>query len=476
MSYIEDKNLRGAPRLSKTASFHLEKELDVTPALKARPNRRDINEVVFDENVPKRAAEFHDGRDAALSTYPTSHRPGKGARLHEDSNAASTVLDSEYLEPMPNTIMKKQDTCDSTMIEELPGEVLETKGKSTKDKLLDKIPLMKKVRSHRSGSIDEDVPKEKDSFRLRYDKNGRCVKHPSIIVAKKRPFAKGWDLIKDCCPMCAETEVSHPKMINLGQVNEQPEESSRMKSRGRSRSVSIGVDELLAPSNKTYDWQLSNSFTSTKSNGSNEVMRIEGADSFLAKSNALRSAASLSEAASYAILQGRLVDLPIKSSDRPRQKKRSTRSCSSRQPGDNSARNGSSRHLDYSARSEGPCASSRHLDYSTRSDSRTRVDYSTRSEAHISTRSSIAIVSKMPYTTPWGEFGWYTGEVDGFGVPNGEGRMRFKSGQQHSGIWTSGYSEQFIENNNRMKRGFGTNVAPWKEHNSEFSSNLMYKM
>ena len=467
---IEDKTIQCTP---KVTSFYVKKEINATPA----PHRRVVSEVVFDDRLHKKANDFHDGNVVDLSS--------NSRKFQEDLN------DSGCVEPMSNTTMLKQDPCDGMRIDETPDEVLETKGKSTKDKLIDKMPLMKKVRSHRSGSIDENTSKAKNSLGLKYDKNGRCVKHPSIIVAKKRPFAKGWDLIKDCCPICAETdlEVSHAKINNLARDNEVPEERNRRKSRDGGRSVSIGVDELLAPSTKKYDWQLSNSFTSTKSNGSNEIMRIEGADSFLAKSNALRSAASLSEAASLAIYQDKPIELFAKcmsGSDWPRERKSSARSSSSSRNSssrqlNNSGRSVSSRHLDYSARSDGPSACPRNLDYSTRSEGRTQLD-SSRSEAHVRARSSRAIVSKMPYTTPWGEFGWYTGEVDGFRVPNGEGRMRFKSGQQHSGVWTSGYSEQFVGNSSRMKRGFGTNVAPWKEHSfqdlsySGFSSNLMYKM
>jgi hypothetical protein len=43
--------------------------------------------------------------------------------------------------------------------------------------------------------------------------------------------------------------------------------------------------------------------------------------------------------------------------------------------------------------------------------------------------------------------------------------MRFKTGEDHIGRWNDGYSEQYIEASSRMKRGFGTNVVPWKESN-----------
>ena len=65
-----------------------------------------------------------------------------------------------------------------------------------------------------------------------------------------------------------------------------------------------------------------------------------------------------------------------------------------------------------------------------------------------------SVVSSMPYITPWGEFGWYSGEVDDYGCPNGEGRMCFKSGQQYSGLWISG----LMQDKSRMMRGFDSYV------------------
>ena len=72
-------------------------------------------------------------------------------------------------------------------------------------------------------------------------------------------------------------------------------------------------------------------------------------------------------------------------------------------------------------------------------------------------------VSKMSYTTPLGESGWYTGEVDLEGKPHGSGRMRFKTGHSYEGVWKHGYSEAHMENINRMKSGFGSNKAAWKQ-------------
>jgi hypothetical protein len=73
-------------------------------------------------------------------------------------------------------------------------------------------------------------------------------------------------------------------------------------------------------------------------------------------------------------------------------------------------------------------------------------------------------VQKMPYTTPWGESGWYTGEVNDGGKPHGQGRMRIKTGNIVDGNWINGYSEEYLEKQKRMKSGFGTNIAKWKQN------------
>ena len=75
-------------------------------------------------------------------------------------------------------------------------------------------------------------------------------------------------------------------------------------------------------------------------------------------------------------------------------------------------------------------------------------------------------VSKLPYTTPIGEAGWYTGEVDSEGIPHGYGRMRFRTGHSYEGEWNHGYSETHMDNLNRIKSGFGSNKAAWNQSGS----------
>ena len=91
--------------------------------------------------------------------------------------------------------------------------------------------------------------------------------------------------------------------------------------------------------------------------------------------------------------------------------------------------------------------------------------YSRASASAPSEGSQVEKVFRLPYTTPLRESGWYTGEVDSDGRPHGYGRMRFKVGHTYEGKWSHGYAygEGQREKLNRMKSGFGSNKAAWKQ-------------
>jgi hypothetical protein len=74
----------------------------------------------------------------------------------------------------------------------------------------------------------------------------------------------------------------------------------------------------------------------------------------------------------------------------------------------------------------------------------------------------------MPYTTPWGEVGWYTGMVNSRGIPNGQGRMRTKTGNIIEGKWTDGYSddEKLGRRSGKMTGGFTPKSTPWNDDQS----------
>ena len=170
-------------------------------------------------------------------------------------------------------------------------------------------------------------------------KTGRCKKHPSVILAKKSSFRKGWDIVHEC-PLCD-------------------------KASNKSTNNGLGVEEGAF------------SKVSTK------------------KMNALLQDRNDTENS---------LNRPLPSLKAP-----SPNDC---------------RHSETFGNPEGDINCAAH-------------------------------VLCMPYTTPWGEPGWYTGEVNNSGKPHGQGRMRYKTGKQTGGEWMNGYSEEFLEHRGRIKSGFG---------------------
>eukprot|EP00956_Cyclotella_meneghiniana_P034195 scaffold102336_cov23-Cyclotella_meneghiniana.AAC.1 len=87
------------------------------------------------------------------------------------------------------------------------------------DKGLEKLSLLKNRSSSRNKSTSGSLAnrstgsvtiasknsKTRQKGKL-FDSTGRCKRHPSIILARLRPFANGWDMIRDYCPLCAESE------------------------------------------------------------------------------------------------------------------------------------------------------------------------------------------------------------------------------------------------------------------------------
>ena len=230
------------------------------------------------------------------------------------------------------------------------------------DKGLEKLSLLKNRSSSRNKSTSGSLAnrsigsvtiasknsKTRQKGKL-FDSTGRCKCHPSIIIAKKRPFANGWDMIRDYCPLCAESESGF---------------------------------HLLG----------------SESNGERELQELNTTSAELTNSKFRSRSASRMDALHRS---------------------------------ENSARSRSSSRCKPSAFDNMPSQAPR--------------------------------VEKMPYITPSKEPGWYTGEVNDCRLPNGRGRMRTKTGNILEGNWISGCFEEHIDTIRKMKSGFGTNVAPWKQ-------------
>ena len=103
----------------------------------------------------------------------------------------------------------------------------------------------------------------------------------------------------------------------------------------------------------------------------------------------------------------------------------------------------------------------------SRSSERTNHSFEDSVPAAKDTTSTVR-VARMPYTTPWGEVGWYTGMVNSRGIPNGQGRMRTKTGNIIEGKWTDGYSddEKLGRRSGKMTGGFTPKSTPWNDDQS----------
>ena len=67
-----------------------------------------------------------------------------------------------------------------------------------------------------------------------FDENGRCRRHPHIVLAQKRPFAKGWNKILGYCPLC-EAE-NHPTARSATRDRTPDTSNRKVRSRSTSRS------------------------------------------------------------------------------------------------------------------------------------------------------------------------------------------------------------------------------------------------
>jgi len=224
-------------------------------------------------------------------------------------------------------------------------------------------------------------------------KSGRCKRHPSVILARKSTFSKGWDILRDTCPLCQEENNKSLNALN-GTSGE-------------------GEEEEFCEISKT-------------------------------KMNALLRGNSANHAASCSVLDaGHHPSPPGNGYPNASPLLRRQSASGEGNPNGNPSRNPNANpHL---RRQSTPGVGGNAPPSSATRDS------------------PAARVSRMPYTTPNGESGWYTGEINtATGQPHGRGRLRCKTGNQIDGEWCEGYSAEYLERRDRMRAGFGKNRAPWK--------------
>jgi len=70
-------------------------------------------------------------------------------------------------------------------------------------------------------------------------------------------------------------------------------------------------------------------------------------------------------------------------------------------------------------------------------------------------RPDVRNVKQMPFTDQFGDFGFYTGQVDGDGKPDGKGNMKYENGVFYEGTWTIGAQDKAAASQyERIRGGF----------------------
>lgn len=70
-------------------------------------------------------------------------------------------------------------------------------------------------------------------------------------------------------------------------------------------------------------------------------------------------------------------------------------------------------------------------------------------------RATVRHVKQMPFTDPFGDFGFYTGLVNEDGRPDGKGSMKYENGVFYEGTWTSGAQDKAAASQyERIRGGF----------------------
>ena len=259
-------------------------------------------------------------------------------------------------------------------------------------------------------------------------------------MARKKPFAKGWDMVRHECPLCADAKPHDEHVAN--------KVSSRASSRSRHQEerVIVGADR----SRSLPEGPVKNDLNVVS------FQTIQGVDEFFASSRMFHESNLKGSAPEVKRRQGERSIVNCRGGIDAKKIKslELIESTDALIEYDTSG----AQHDDLQSRL--PPASSaptrRHISESSGLDSRLVFNESTGANG-------CHVVSKMPFTTPWGDAGWYSGEVNESGKPNGKGRMSFKNGNMHEGMWANGYSDQYLESSDLMTRGFIQKPGSWEQ-------------
>eukprot|EP00804_Cyclotella_cryptica_P022009 CCRYP_000942-RA/>CCRYP_000942-RA protein AED:0.20 eAED:0.20 QI:0/-1/0/1/-1/1/1/0/746 len=269
--------------------------------------------------------------------------------------------------------------------------------------------LYKSIGSSRSDDSEEDDEEEeeesvssKSTFQGstknvmhtdQYDAKGRCVRHPTVRLRKKKLFG-GWAVVLSNCPECCLDEMRRVK-------------DERSRGGGSHKHGS-------------------------KRGGGSKCGSSRGGNSRADSKGESKASSGLS-----------------KEKKLKKKKKKEKRDGESTNPPmtqiNVGSRSGSRRGGEEDDKSIGTAStitiSSSTLASGGRYNRNWQDFVSAEDEEDGNDAPSTARVTRMPYTDHHGERGWYTGSVDGTtGIPHGYGTMNFSNGAVFEGQWRNGVS------------------------------------
>lgn len=300
-----------------------------------------------------------------------------------------------------------------------------------------------------------------------FDRKGYCVRHQSVRLRKKKLLG-GWNVLLANCPDCCVQEMGRlkrvkKKMKKKGQnkaekVAEKEKKGDkprpvpdlgsgeprdqRSRSRGRTKKEQNATDARSARGGRGGGRRGKSQDRRPGGRQENAVpvfefdISLDGKGDVASPSRADRSVKSRTSRKSSKSARTSKTNKSGKSTRTSRTSKSLRRKGNSRSKSRDTHKDGRGVGETVVSRSSQPGSSQRFI---------------RQSESHLR-------VAKMPFTDKYKREGKYTGEINDYGQPHGQGTLRYNNGMVYEGLWEDGQSEDMDNNMARAKEnGFSGN-------------------
>lgn len=313
--------------------------------------------------------------------------------------------------------------------------------------------------------FEDKAPPFVSSVPKNCDKHGRCKLHPEYKLYEKKLLGLGGYVLIGSCPICAVSPPSDPKLRDKNQAT--PGHSNCIPTSTKSQAAAFEQQHRLRHSGEKQRRSIgSNLRASRVKSFASALKHIVRAESSTHMHDAAKSRSEVHVMKNVLGLDKDVRALEkgdSGSSNRRTAKTVKFASLDDTTSQKNMKNRQTSGYLPRGSKKEADAKIGAKSSFSSRSGNSTTPNHHGTVLSDPSEGSRNRRVHRLLYTTPLGECGWYTGEVDKEGKPHGQGRMRFKIGHTYEGEWRHGYSDLHRENLKRMKSGFGSNKAAWKQ-------------